>query len=258
MDLSNGAAPTARESAKPLHYRFAKKQRHKVNAVIASSSLISDRPVFDASDFDWTQPLADDWQAIREEALAIYRHRDAIPPLREISPDHRRIMRDNSWRSFFLVGYGHRQEENIARAPRTAELVSSIPGLNSAFFSILAPGARIVPHRGVTKAFITAHLGLEIPRDRASCWMRVGDQRLHWDEGKWTLFDDTYEHEVHNDTDEARIILLCQVARPLKAPGSWLAAATLGYVRRSHFVRDARDNLADWETVFARAERGEM
>ncbi|MBD2841832.1 aspartyl/asparaginyl beta-hydroxylase domain-containing protein [Erythrobacter rubeus] len=258
MELSIGPRPAVKKSAKPLHYRFAKKQRHRLNAVIASSSLIDDRPVFGASEFDWTQPLTDEWESIRDEALAIYEHRDAIPPLREISPDHRRIMRDNSWRSFFLIGYGHRQEENIARAPRTAELVSRIPGLNSAFFSILAPGARIVPHRGVTKAFITAHLGIKVPRDRESCWLRVGNERLSWREGEWTVFDDTYEHEVHNDTDETRIVLLCQVARPLKAPGSWVAAATLGYVRRSHFVQDAKNNLADWESVFARAERGEI
>ncbi|MEM7664527.1 MAG: aspartyl/asparaginyl beta-hydroxylase domain-containing protein [Pseudomonadota bacterium] len=258
MGWSNAFGLIAKDTTKPLHYRLAKKQRHKANAIIASSSLISNDPVLDPSTFDWTAKLRKNWQVIRDEAVAIYRHRQAIPPLREISPDHRRIMKDDSWRSFFLVGYGHHQEENIARAPRTAELVAGIPGLNSAFFSILTPGAVIAPHRGVTKAFITAHLGIKVPRDREACWMRVADQRVHWSEGEWTMFDDTYEHEVRNDTDETRIVLLCQVARPLRAPGSWLASATLGYVRRSSFVQEAKDNLADWETVYARAESEEF
>ena len=192
---------------------------------------------------------------IQREALAIYEHSNAIPPLREISPDHRRIIRDDAWRSFFLVGYGHRETGNIARAPRTAELISDIPGLNSAFFSILAPGATIVPHRGVTKAIVTAHLGLKIPRDRDNCWMRVDDQVLTWEEGEWVIFDDTYEHEVQNNTDETRIILLCQVERPVAAPGSWIAAGTLQYVKRSQFVQEAKNNLAEWETVYAKAEK---
>lgn len=255
MGWSNGFGLLSNDPGRPLHYRFLKRQRHRVNDVIAKSSLISNEPVLDPESFDWTKELSENWEIVRDEARAIYQHHDAIPPLREISPDHRGIVEDNSWRSFFLIGYGHRQEENIARAPRTAEMVSRIPGLNSAFFSILAPGSAITPHRGVTKAFITGHLGLVVPKEREKLWMRVDDQRLHWDAGKWLMFDDTYEHEVRNDTDETRIVLLCQVERPLKSPGTWLAAGLMGYVRRSHFVREAKDNLSDWETAYAKAEK---
>lgn len=258
MGWANGFGLLSNDPGRPLHYRFFKRQRHRVNDAIAKSSLISNAPVLDPGEFGWTDTLKQNWETIRDEALAVYQHRNAIPPLREISPDHRGIVKDNTWRSFFLIGYGHRQEGNIARAPRSAELVSKIPGLNSAFFSILAPGTVITPHRGVTKAFITAHLGLVVPKDRDGLWMRVDEQRLHWDAGEWLVFDDTYEHEVRNDTDETRIILLCQIERPLKAPGSWLAAALMGYVRRSHFVREAKDNLEDWETAYSKAERGEI
>ena len=243
MGWSNGFGLLSNDPGRPLHYRFFKKQRHRVNDIMAASSRISNDPVLDPAQFSWTDAIADHWRDIREEALAIYEHRDAIPPLREISPDHRGIVKDNAWRSFFLIGYGHRQEANIARAPRTAELVRQIPGLNSAFFSILAPGSVITPHRGVTKAFITAHLGLVVPKDTDGLWMRVDDQRIGWREGEWTVFDDTYEHEVRNDTDETRIILLCQVERPLAAPGKWLAAGLMAYVQRSHFVREAKENL---------------
>lgn len=254
MALSNGFGLLAPAPGRPLHYRFFKQQRHRVNDWIAKSSLISNAPVFSQDDFAWSAPVASKWQAIRDEALAIYAHRDAIPPLREVSPDHARIMRDNSWRSFFLIGYGNRIEENIARAPVTTSLVEAIPGLNSAFFSILAPGAVIRPHRGVTKAFITAHLGLVVPKDRSGLWMRVEDKRIHWREGEWLIFDDTYEHEVRNETDETRIVLLCQVARPLKAPGSWLASGLMSYVKGSQFVKEARSNLSHWETTYAEAE----
>ncbi len=257
MPLSNGFGLLSNDPGRPLHYRFLKRQRHRVNDTIAKSSRISNDPVLDAAQFDWSEKVSDQWEAIRDEALDVCRHQDAIPPLRDISPDHRGIIEDNAWRSFFLIGYGHRIEENIARAPKTAELVSQIPGLNSAFFSILAPGSHITPHRGVTKAFVTAHLGLVIPERREDCWMRVDDQRVLWENGKWLAFDDTYEHEVRNDSGETRIILLCQIERPLRQPGQFLADLLMGYVRRSHFVREAKDNLGDWETAFARAEREE-
>ena len=32
------------------------------------------------------------------------------------------------------------------------------------------------------------------------------------------MFDETYIHKVRNDTDEVRIILFCDVTRPLKTP----------------------------------------
>lgn len=255
MGWSNGFGLLSNDPGRPLHYRFLKRQRHRVNDWIAHSSLIPNDPVLDPGAFDWTRPLRAEWQAIRAEAMAVYQHLSAIPPLREISPDHRGIVKDNSWRSFFLIGYGHRQEANMARAPRTADLVSRIPGLNSAFFSILGPGTQITPHRGVTKAFITAHLGLKVPRDGPSCWMRVDDQRLHWREGEWTAFDDTYEHEVRNETDETRIILLCQVERPLRQPGRFFADALMAYVQRSHFIREAKQNLASWDRAYAALER---
>ena len=258
MGWSNAFGLISNDRNRPLHYRFAKKQRHTANRVIARSSLIPNDPVLNSKEFDWTEPFKNHWREIQQEGLAVFEHRDAIPPLREISPDHRRLMKNDSWRSFFLIGYGHHKAGNLARAPRTAELIKAVPGLNSAFFSILAPGAVIVPHRGVTKAFVTGHLGLSVPRDREKCWMQVDDQRLHWDEGEWIIFDDTYEHEVRNDTNETRIVLLCQVERPLAVPGKWIAAGTLRYVRRSQFVTDAKNNLSDWEEAYARAERGEL
>ncbi len=238
-----------------LLYRLLKRNRFRLNAFAASFSQIPNDPVLDAAQFDWAKAIAKHWEDIRDEALAIYAHRDAIPPLRKISADHRRIATDDAWRSFFLIGYGNVVEDNIARAPRTTALVRQIPLLNSAFFSILEPGAHIVRHRGVSKSFFTAHLGLSVPRDHKNCVMQVEDQNLHWRAGQWAIFDDTYEHEVWNRTDEPRIILLCQVGRPLRAPGSWLARAFEWYLRRSPFVTEARRELAHWEDAYKASER---
>lgn len=230
---------------RPLVIRLGKHLRGAFDRLIASSSLVSNDPVLDVRDFPWTAVLRENWRTIRDEAIAVALRGEASPSLATISPDHRSIAEVNKWRSFFIWGYGYRIDENADRCPKTSELVERIPGLNSAFFSILAPGTHIPDHRGVTKGLITCHLGLIVPRD-GDVRMRVGDRIVRWAEGETLVFDDTYQHEVWNETSGTRVVLLIQVARPLKNPGKWIADHFLGFVRRSAFVQEARDNIASW------------
>jgi beta-hydroxylase len=241
----------------PPLYRVGKRLRHRISAIIARSSTVGDTPVYDPSLFPWVAPLEARWEAIRDEAARLLAHEAGIPPLAEISPDHRRIAPPGKWKSFFLIGYGYRLEENCSRCPQTAAAVAGIPGLNSAFFSILAPGAHIPRHRGVTKAILTAHLGLVVPARREACRMQVADELLVWEAGKVLVFDDTDYHEVWNDTDEMRVILLLQFRRPTGWIGRAVGSLFLGAVRRSRFVQDARASLGDWEQAMQKLERDE-
>jgi beta-hydroxylase len=168
--------------------------------------------------------------------------------VREVSPDHAKIALDEKWRSFFLYGYGIRIDQNCARCPKTAAILEQIPDLLTAFFSVMLAGAHVPRHTGPTKAILTAHLGLIVPREREKCHMEVGDtNNVVWDEGKMVIFDDMYPHEVWNDTNEDRIILLLHVKRPLKFPGSALRDLFFAGLRASPFVRDGLENLDRWE-----------
>jgi beta-hydroxylase len=238
-------------------YRMGKKLRHRVSAMVARSSRVGDRPIFDPRQFDWIAGLEAETAEIRRELRAVLERRAAIPPLASISPDHRKIAPPGKWKSFFLHGYGYKVEENCARCPVTAAAVERIPGMNSAFFSILEPGARIPRHRGVTKAILTAHLGLIVPKRRAACRMDVDGATLLWEEGRTLVFDDTYHHEVWNDTNELRAVLLIQFRRPVGPIGRIAGEAFLFGVRHSHFVQDARAEIGQWETTMRRFERDE-
>lgn len=231
---------------KPLIMRFGKYMQPRTNRWIARSSRIGDRPVFETRQFPWMAKLEAHWEEIRAEALAALEDLSSVPPLATISPDHRRIAPAGRWRSYFLVGYGYREENNCRACPRTAELVSEIPGLNSAFFSVLVPGTHIPVHTGVTKAFLTAHLGIQVPRESEKCRMRVVDRWLEWKEGRFLVFDDVFEHEVRNDTEETRIVLLVQFRRPVGLIGRIVGGLFLEGVRRSRFVQDARRGLTAW------------
>jgi aspartyl/asparaginyl beta-hydroxylase (cupin superfamily) len=249
--ISGAPVPGAKmqaEPGRPLIIRVGKHLRGVFDTLIASSSLVSNEPVLDVRDFAWTQHLREHWQDIRDEAVSVALRGEASPSLATISPDHRAIAEVDKWRSFFLWGYGYPIDDNLDRCPKTRDLVATIPGLNSAFFSILAPGTHIPEHRGVTKGLITCHLGLIVPRD-GDVRMRVHDRVVRWAEGETLVFDDTYNHEVWNDTNGTRVVLLIQFERPLRNPGKWIADLFLGIVRRSAFVQDAVRNIGDWNAA---------
>ncbi len=238
---------------RPLSVRWGKKLRRRADALIARYSLVSNAPVLNSADFAWTEVLRDNWRTIEAEALAVLEHPDEVPLLDEVSPDHQRIAPPGKWRSFFLRGYGCDIAENMRRCPRTTALVRRVPNLNSAFFSILAPGAHIPPHRGVTKGLLTCHLGLIVPNGPVR--MRVDREIVQWGEGRTLVFDDTYEHEVWNDTDQTRVVLLIQFGRPLHGPGKWLADLFLWGVKRTAFVREAQANIALWSQNMHKVEQ---
>lgn len=233
------------ERNRPLLIKYGKHLRSFFDRLIASSSLVPNDPVLDVREFAWTAILRDNWHVIRDEAVRVALQGEAAPSLATISPDHRSIAEINKWRSFFLWGYGFPITDNLERCPQTAKIVEQIPGLNSAFFSILAPGTHIPDHRGVTKGLITCHLGLIVPRD-GDVRMRVDTRIVRWAEGETLVFDDTYQHEVWNDTAGTRVVLLVQFERPLRNPGKAIAGFFLRVVRKSAFVQEARTNISKW------------
>jgi aspartyl/asparaginyl beta-hydroxylase (cupin superfamily) len=236
------AEPAASPPSRSLLYRVGKRARPAVDRVLATYSEVGDAPVFQAAQFPWTAALEAQWETVRAEATAVLGDLNAVPALHDVSPDHRRIAEPDRWRAYFLWGYGYRMAEHCEACPQTARLLAQVPGLNSAFFSILKPGAHIPRHRGVTKAILTCHLGLKTPAG-GRCEMQVAGETVRWREGACAVFDDTYPHEVWNDTNDIRVVLLIQFRRPVRQPGKLVGDVFLAGVRHSPFVQEARRNV---------------
>ncbi len=192
--------------------------------------------MLDVRDFAWTASLRDNWEAIRQEALALaLRDAEASPACADMSRGACTSAPVRQWRSCLLWGHGDRIEDHLKRCPRTGAVVARIPGLNSAGFAVLPPGTHVPAHRGATKGLLTCHLGLVVPRD-GDVRMRVDRRIARWAEGETLLFDDTYDHELWNESSGTRVILSIQVRRPLRQPGKWVADTWLGVIRRSALV----------------------
>ncbi len=223
----------------------------RLDRLVAAGSRLGDPAVFDQRDFLWSRGLEAEWPTIRRELDAVLLHRDALANFQDISTDQATITDDDRWKTFFLYGFGFRSDANCARCPETARLVAAVPGMQTAMFSILAPRKHIPAHCGPYKGVVRYHLGLKVPSDADHCRIRIGDERASWSEGASLIFDDTYEHEVWNDTDEERVVLFLDVVRPLRFPMNALNAVVLKAIAYSPFVADAKRRHRAWEDSFS-------
>ncbi len=227
-------------------FQIGKDLRPKIDAIIMRHSLVPDQAIMDKSYFPWIPLLERHWEAIRDEALRI--RTEDIPSLGDISFDHGRIAADRRWKSFFLKGYGYRMGNNCDRAPITTSLIEKVPGLVTACFSVMEAGGHIPRHWGMTKGMLTYHLALKVPEEREKCRINIeGADELHvvpWENGKSFLIEDMYNHEIWNDTEEDRYILLIQIKRPCRIIANSMQNLFLFLVGRSRFVQDIRRNIA--------------
>jgi beta-hydroxylase len=243
--------PRGLEKWRRKAYNSAMAMMKPLGDIVARTSKVSTEPVLRAEDFAWTRPLEENWREIRRELEGVLEYRDHLPAFHEINGDATTISNDN-WKSYFFYGFGRRSDDNCRRCPRTAALIEKVPGVSTAFFSIMAPGVRLPPHKGPWKGFLRYHLGLMVPEPMERCGIEVGGVKAYWREGQSLVFDDTYEHHVWNDTNGTRVVLFLDVVRPCRFPGSLVNQAVIRIAGMTPFVQDSFRRHAAWEKKFAK------
>jgi beta-hydroxylase len=221
----------------------------RLRPFLARQSLVGDPTIFDPAAFPFVADLEANWRAIRRELDAVLETRERLPPLHNISPDAARIS-DDRWNIFLFYGFGARSERNLATCPETARLLSRVPGIQNAWFSIIDPDFRIPSHRGITKSLLRCHLGLIVPEGRGHCRMRIGGLETTWEEGRCLIIDDTVRHSVWNATGGERAVLLVDFERPMRLAGRIASQLFLAGIRRHGYYRDAMKNQRSWEEKY--------
>ena len=183
---------------------------------------LANRQFFEREEFDWVPGLEAQTPTIKAELEALLRDGADFEPYVEDDADrpHREfhgLHGDASWSALYLWKNGQPVEENAWRCPATMAALDQLPMTRigartpSVLFSKLTPAAHIPPHHGMLNCRLIGHLPLIVPD---GCWLRVGNETRHWEEGKLLIFDDSVEHEAKNPSDETRIVLLFDVWRP--------------------------------------------
>jgi aspartyl/asparaginyl beta-hydroxylase (cupin superfamily) len=222
----------------------------KLESFVARASLNGDPQIYETTTFPWAAELETDWQKIRKELDTVMQYRDQIPSFQDILKEVGTIQSDNDWKTFFLAGIAMDCSENANRCPETMRLLGKIPGMKTAFFSILSPHKHIPAHRGAFNGLLRFHLGLLVPEPREKVRIRIGNEFRNWTEGKALIFDDTYNHEVWNDTEGYRVVLFVDFARPLEQPFHWLNEKFLSIGAFAPFLREAGKKQAAWQKKF--------
>jgi aspartyl/asparaginyl beta-hydroxylase (cupin superfamily) len=181
------------------------------------------RPVF--FDIAGTRPelleLDRNFDVIREELLGILPEKRLIPRYHELDQMQynisARVDPDRDWKVYPLNIMGVKPDAFCRRCPRTSKLLDGIPGLFEAFFSILEGGKSIPAHEGPYRGYLRYHLGLVVP-ERNPPSIRLKDQVYTWKEGASVLFDDSWNHEVYNQCEQDRVVLIVDIRRPMPQP----------------------------------------
>ena len=187
-----------------------------INCLMYLFSRLPAKPYLPVAGFPELQLLQNHWQDIRAEAFELAEAGE-IKKSDQYNDAGFNSFFKTGWTRFHLKWYGDAHPSARALCPVTTELLQRIPTVKAAMFAALPPGGRLVTHRDPFAGSVRYHLGLVTPNDDR-CYISVDGERYSWRDGEGVIFDETYLHYAENQSDQMRIILFCDVERPLNNP----------------------------------------
>ena len=184
------------------------------NALVYLFSGVPNRAYYDVETFPELQQLTSQWQMIRDEGLALLDEGKIAAATGHNDVGFHTFFK-RGWKRFYLKWYDHPIPSAGRYCPKTVALLDSLPSVHGAMFTFLPAGGRIGAHRDPFAGSLRYHLGLRTPNDD-KCWIAVDGNKASWRDGKAFVFDETYVHDALNETDVDRLILFCDVERPMK------------------------------------------
>jgi len=184
-----------------------------VNALMYLFSRTPATAYIRPEDFPELAPLQANWQTIRDEALRLNDEGFIRAAAAHNDIGFNSFFR-TGWKRFYLHWYGKDLASAQALCPQTLALLKGIPSVKAAMFASLPPGSKLVRHRDPYAGSLRYHLGLTTPND-PHCYIEVDGERYHWRDGEAVMFDETFIHYAENTTDRQRVILFCDIERPL-------------------------------------------
>ena len=221
------------------------------NVLMYFFSAVPNRPYVDVKEFPELKMLSDNWQMVREEAMQLFDdgHIRAAAKYNDLGFNsfYRR-----GWKRFYVKWYDDPLPSAVALCPKTAALVQSIPSVNAAMFALLPPGGDLGKHRDPFAGSLRYHLGLSTPNSE-DCRIFVDGEPYHWRDGEAVIFDETFIHWAENKTDQTRVILFCDVERPLTSRimatiNHWYEATV---IRASQTENMAGDHVGVLNKIFS-------
>lgn len=103
-------------------------------------------------------------------------------------------------------------------------------------FSVLGPGKYIPPHKGIYKGIYRCLFVLQTQENAA--WILINKKKIYFKNGESVIFDETFEHEVKNESNAPRVALYLDIYRKLPFPLNVLNRLMYFLIRKSPFVKN--------------------
>lgn len=185
-----------------------------INTFMYLFSRVPNTPYIDVSLFPGLTKLTEHWQEIRAEAVTLM-HGGHVKASNQYNDIGFNSFFKSGWKRFYLKWYDDSHPSAKELCPKTVALLQEIPEVKAAMFTELPPGSRLVRHRDPYAGSLRYHLGLITP-NAEGCYIDVDGERYAWRDGESVMFDETFIHYAENTTQQDRLILFCDIERPLK------------------------------------------
>lgn len=211
------------------------------------STFSDDSAILEPKEFPFISDLSDHLEEIREEWLRLNRSNEVynVKDFYKVRSD---VGHDDNWKMFPLLLFNYRFLENSAKCPRTQAVVDRIPNCTTAMFSVLGPGKKVPPHRGIYKGTYRCLFSIIVP-DEKLCWLKVEEKILGYKEGEAIVFDETFLHEAANETDQPRVVLYLDLYREFPFPLNILNRFIFAALRRSPFIQNVLNEYRSLDAV---------
>ena len=183
------------------------------NVLMYAGSAVPNKPVIPVENFPELDKLRDNWETIRDEAVRLFDEGFIRAAAKNNDWGFYSFFK-SGWKRFYLKWYDDFLPSARTLCPKTVELLNSIR-VHGAMFAMLPPGGKLGAHRDPFAGSLRYHLGLVTPNSN-ECLILVDGVECIWRDGEAFMFDETYIHSAENTTDVNRIILFCDVERPMK------------------------------------------
>lgn len=184
-----------------------------VNCFMYLFSAVPNKPYITLDAIPELKLLEENWQTIRDEGLALQESGN-IKKSEQLDDIGFNSFFKTGWTRFYLKWYKDSFPSAINSCPKTLALIDRCPNIKAAMFVVLPPDATLVKHRDPYAGSLRYHLGLQTP-NAENCFIDVDGERYWWKDGEAVLFDETFIHFAKNETDQNRLILFCDIERPM-------------------------------------------
>ena len=191
-------------------------------------------PFINLDKFHELDDIQKNWETIKEEVTHLYKNgyfEQTKKPDSQASYDIGfRTFFKYGWSKFYIKWYGYTHDSAKTLCPNTVRILEQIPSVNGAMFTVLPAGGQLTRHLDTIACSLRYHLGLDTPGSD-DCFINIDEVPYSWGDGKALLFDETYLHFAKNDSDHCRLILMCDVERPMNFIGRFINFCFKGLMR---------------------------